>query len=177
MTMIGSIEAEIVSKLVAALTRAGDPSPQVDVQAWPQRPKDYRMTHPIGAALVIYHGANYRDVETAIGTHALLEASFEIGLMARSLRNLNNGVELGMYELIELSRNALMGWQPTAAAGAIAIKHDGFDDYHESVWQYHIKVSVPVVVVGSNNLGAMFGDDLAFGDAPPPIASVGFSAV
>lgn len=177
MSLIGNIEADIVIRLTAALTLAGNASPQVDVQAWPQRPKDYRMSHPIGAALVIYHGADYQDRETAVGMHAMLNIKFELNLMARNLREstqINGMNDLGMYEFLELCRNALMGWQPALAAGAIAIKSDGFEDYHEGVWQYAIKFAMPVAIVGSNNIGSMFGADIAFGGNSPPISQLNF---
>lgn len=177
MSLIGNIEADIVAHLAAALTLNGQSSPQVDVQAWPQRPKDYRMSHPIGAALVIYNGADYKDSETSTGMHALLNVKFELNLMARNLREsaeINGLSDLGMYAFLEACRNALMGWQPPLAGGAIAIKSDGFEDYHEGVWQYSMKFTLPVVVVGNNNIGSMFGADVAFGGNPPPISQLIF---
>ena len=81
-------ENAVIARIAAALTLVGQSHPKVEVRAWPDRPRDYRMTHPKGAALVIYRGSKYAHHATA-GQLVSYEDEFELGLISRTVREAN----------------------------------------------------------------------------------------
>lgn len=149
--MILMLEKSIVQRITEALTLPGQQHPKVDVQAWPSKPREYKMTHPYGCALVLYRGSKYSDDKSTGGQYVEYDDSFEIGLLSRTLREPNvpdtANAGRGIYELIESCRDALMGWQPDQARSIVRIKAIEFDDYSEGTWGYSLRFSVPMLTV------------------------------
>ncbi len=154
MSMVGDLENTIVARLAAALTLAGQAHPKVEVRAWPDRPRDYRMTHPNGAALVIFRGSKFAHHATA-GQLVTYEDEFELGLVSRTLREANTpgatdaALGVGIYDLLETCRNTLLGWTPPTASGQVRIISVEFDDYVEGTWGYSLRFGVPMTTVAN----------------------------
>lgn len=157
--LITQIEDAIVQRLVAVLTVVGNPQPSVEVRAWPNDPRSYKMLHPHGAVLVVYKGSNYDYKNDTVATITSREADYEVSVQARTLREhqppagvapspvntQGQAVGLGIHDLLEIVGGALGAWVlPQATAGA-RIKSEQFDDYTEGVWGYSIKLAVPLV--------------------------------
>lgn len=155
---VAALESAIVQRLAAALTRPHQQHPCVDVLAWPQRPREFRMTHPHGAALVIYRGSSFAHGATAQQRLAW-EDAFELGLIARTLRGPQQPMQatqptqggdapapgVGMYDLLHTCRHALLGWVPEGACAPVRMVSVDFDDYHEGTWAYSLRFAVPML--------------------------------
>lgn len=139
------LEADIISRLTAALTIGGQRHPKVDVQAWPDNPTAFRMAHPIGTVLVVYKGTKY--AKTTADTD---QSDYEVSIMARTLREPNptdsttDALGVGTYDLIDTVVGCLHGWSPAEAMGQLLVTSDGFDKYNEGVWFYTIRCAVPM---------------------------------
>lgn len=154
MSAVALTENAIIARITAALTLNGQLHPKVEVRAWPDRPRDYRMTHPKGAALVIYRGSKFGHHATA-GQLVSYEDEFELGLVSRTLREANTpdatdaAEGVGIYDLLETCRNTLLGWAPQQASGQVRIISVDFDDYVEGTWGYSLRFAVPMTTVAN----------------------------
>lgn len=154
MSTVGELESAIVARLSAALTLPGQAHPKVDVRAWPERPRDYRMAHPHGAALVIYRGSKFTHRATA-GQLVPYEDEFELGLVSRTLREANApgtveaALGVGIYDLLQTCRETLMGWVPQFASGQVRVISIEFDDYVEGTWGYSLRFAIPMTTVAN----------------------------
>lgn len=141
MNAISRLEADILQRITAALTNPEQAYPKIDVQAWPDRPADYKMLHPQGAALLVYKGKKYSD-----NVKNDDKAEFELAIMARTLHEPNTEAPIGtgVYELLSTCIDALHGWRSEYATRPLTIVSDGFNLYGEGVWTYSIRFTVPV---------------------------------
>ena len=89
MSAIGQLEAAIVARIGAVLTLPGQTHPKVEVRAWPERAREYKMSHPHGCAMVIYKGSKFAQDQSTAGHLVAFEAEFELGLISRTLREPN----------------------------------------------------------------------------------------
>lgn len=179
MSAIGQLEAAIVARIGAALTLPGQAHPKVDVRAWPERAREYKMTHPHGCAMVIYKGSKFAQDQSTAGLLVTYEAEFELGLISRTLREANlpsvadvgGTASTGIYDLLESCRIALLGWQPALAAGAVRLRSEDFDDYVEGTWGYSLRFLVPMMTVAERPCPpgpwAFDGPNSCCIDAPP----------
>ena len=164
MSAIGQLEAAIVARIGAALKLPGQTHPKVEVRAWPERAREYKMSHPHGCAMVIYKGSKFSQDQSTSGHLVAFEAEFELGLISRTLRepNLPSGAPetdvalsasfgTGIYDLLESCRIALLGWQPDQAAGAVRLRSEDFDDYVEGTWGYSLRFLVPMMTVAERH--------------------------
>lgn len=162
---IKELEDTIVQRISEVLTLPGQQHPKIEVRSWPGKPREYKMTHPHGCALVIYQGSKYADDKSTGGQYVEYDDLFEIGLISRTLREpnvpdvANSG--RGIYELMESCRDALMGWQPEQARSVVRIKSIAFDDYAEGTWSYCMRVAVPMLTVSGRSCPSdMLGSSL-----------------
>lgn len=151
MSILGDIENEIVSRLTGVLTLPNQEYPKVDVQAWPASPKDFKMIHPFGCVLVVYKDSKFKAGSTG-GHFVDTDAEFEVSVIARTLREPNapelpEPIGVGMYDLLESCKTALLGWQPVDASAAMQIHGERFSDYTEGGWTYTQLWRVPMVTV------------------------------
>lgn len=147
--MIKDLELAMVQRLTEVLTLAGQPHPKVDVLAWPNKPREYKMLHPHGCVMVIYKGSKYSDDKSTGGQYVSSDAMFELGILSRTLRepNVPDAVGRGAYELLDTCRTSLMGWQPDQASSIVRLVRDEFDDYAEGTWGYSLKIAIPMLTV------------------------------
>lgn len=152
-SLIEQVETALVARLAEAFTIPGKPHPIVDVLAWPSDPRTFKMQHPVGACMVIYRGLTDDDRSAMAGQRVEQEASYEIGILARTLREhqppqgASQGAGTGAYDLLNTCRKALMGWRVPVASGVTKVQKDAFDDYVEGVWGYTIRLTVPLMCV------------------------------
>lgn len=153
MSAVGDLESAIVARLAAALTLPGQEHPKVEVRAWPDKPSSYRMNHPHGAALVIFRGSQFTHGDTG-GQLVSYDDVFELGLISRTLREPNapgDTLGVGIYDLLEICRNALLGWTPAGASSAVRLVSVDFDAYSEGTWGYSLRVAVPQTTVADRH--------------------------
>lgn len=148
------IEVAIVDRLKAAFTELGKPHPTIDVIAWPGRPDTYKLSHPIGACMVIYNGTKYDDSHAMAGQAVYGDAEFEIGILARTLRehqppqgSASDALGTGAYDFLAVCRQALAGWRVPEAAGHVRVQKDSFTAYKEGEWGYSLFITMPTMTV------------------------------
>lgn len=147
---LADIEAALVERLSAALTAPGQQHPVVDVASWPGKPDDYRMTHGVGAVLVVFQGTRPQgQVQRGLNpvTH-----EFQIAVLSRSLREPNvqspdASRGEGAYQLIQIVLMALLGFEVPNAAGPVAMTEASFSGHDQGVWTYRLSCQIPGVWV------------------------------
>ena len=104
---IATIENAIVSQLSSQID-------SIEIAHYPDRPETWRLTHRVGAALVMYKGAQYGEL---LDTSAIIQErklEFEISVMMRDLGwavgGDPSGTSPGAYAIIEAIRTALTGY-------------------------------------------------------------------
>jgi hypothetical protein len=104
---IATIEDAIVTQLTAQID-------SIEIAHYPDRPETWRLTHRVGAALVMYKGSQYGDL---LDTAAIIQErklEFEVSVMMRDLGwavgGDPSGTSPGAYAIIEAIRTALTGF-------------------------------------------------------------------
>ncbi len=97
----------------AILGRLSSQIDSIEIAHYPDRPETWRLTHRVGAALVMYKGAQYGEL---LDTAAIIQErklEFEIAIMMRDLGwavgGDPSGPSPGAYAIIEAVRTALTG--------------------------------------------------------------------
>jgi hypothetical protein len=137
MSLLKTCEGQIVAQLKATLPQDANPSECVEIAAWPDDVKAYQLSGRLGAVLVMYAGDKAVPKDTG-GMAYEAVASWRIGITARNLRE--HG---GAYVLAQQVREALVGWQPDAAAGRMRYVETAFTDQGEGLWQYSVELQCP----------------------------------
>ena len=129
-----ALERAVIARLQALL-------PDVEVEAFPDDPDEYRLNHPLGALLVRYHGSKYgplMDTDLVVQERVM---AVEVTLVFRSL----NGKE-GIYTYLEAVRLALAGYQPPAFTKLKPLG-DEFLDRDKGEWRYAIDFATTTMVI------------------------------
>lgn len=132
--MILDIETALVGRLAAAL-------PDIQVEAYPERPEKYVLKHARGAALIGYGRSVYGDPQAPDVIVQLRQMEFDITILARNLRS--HG---GAYGYLDAARVALAGWRPAGARKVVPVR-DRFIGVKDGVWRYALTVSLAAVTV------------------------------
>lgn len=109
------------------------------VEAFPERPKEYTFTHPIGVVLVAYEKTNFGNPLATDYISQDLTHSFGMVILARNLRS-----HQGAYNVIDLLRKNLTGFIPVGGDKSW-VDDIQFLGQSESLWQYGMSLSVPAV--------------------------------
>ncbi len=142
---IATIEAAMLDELRSKL--AG-----VEVARFPDRPDAYRLTHRVGAALVIYRGASYGEqLDTEIVAQER-KLEFEVMVMVRDLGwntgGASGGAGPGAYEILEAVRVALTGFTVAGARKMHPVKERFVErDKQGGVWIYGITFALRTIAV------------------------------
>jgi Gp37 protein len=142
---IATVEAAIVAQLQA--TVAG-----IEIAHYPDRPESYRMTHRVGAALVMYKGAQYG---AQLDTAAIIQErrlEFEVTVMMRDLGwsygGAGDGPSPGAYAILEAIRTALTGFRVPGCRKIYALRERFIErDKQGGVWIYAIAFGLSTVAV------------------------------
>jgi hypothetical protein len=104
---IATIEDAIVTQLRSQIG-------SIEIAHYPDRPETWRMTHRVGAALVMYKGAQYGELLDTAAVIQERKLEFEISVMMRDLGwavgGDPSGMSPGAYAIIESIRTALTGY-------------------------------------------------------------------
>ncbi len=142
-----ALEQAVIARLQARM-------PELEVEAFPDDPDEYRLNHPLGALLVRYHGSKFGpllDTDLVVQDRSM---AVEVTLVFRSL----NGKE-GIYAYLEAVRLALAGFKPPAFAKLKPIGEE-FLAQGGGEWRYAIDFATTTTVIEEGEpeptLGAPF---------------------
>lgn len=142
---IASIENAIVAQLRALIG-------SVEVAHYPDRPESYRLTHRVGAALVVFRGSEYGKPLASDEIVQKRTLRFEVDLVMRDLGwgyggDLSGGAP-GAYAMLEAVRAALTGFAPPGCKKAYPVR-EGFvaRDPQGGVWIYQMTFELPTLAV------------------------------
>lgn len=146
---IQTLESAIVARLSSQVGA-------IEVVHFPDEPKAYRMTHPVGAALVTYRGANYGDLLDLDAIVQERSLEFDVTLMVRDLGwgvgSAPDGTNPGAYELLEQVLAALTGYQVPGARKVRLVREKFIErDRGGAVWIYAITFALSTVVVEASS--------------------------
>lgn len=130
------LEAAIVARLKAKV-------PQLAVELFPAQPKQYRLTHRLGALLVAYRGARYGDpqsIDTAVVQER--EIWFDVHVLARNL-----GGPQGITVFMEAARLALVAHR-VKAFSPIRAQAERFLSEDDGVFTFALTVSATTQAFG-----------------------------
>lgn len=142
---IATIETAIVNQLHSRIDT-------VEIAHFPDKPSAYRLTHRVGAALVVYRGASYGaqlDTSTIAQVRTL---KFDVTLVMRDLGwsygGEAGGTSPGAYAVLEQARNALTGFRVPGCRKMYPVR-DRFEgrDPQGGVWIYAITFALDTIAV------------------------------
>lgn len=142
---IATVEAAIVAQLQSAVGG-------IEIAHYPSRPESYRMTHRVGAALVMYKGAQYGE---QLDTAAIIQErrlAFEVTVMMRDLGwsygGAAGGPDPGAYAILESIRAALTGFRVPGCRKMRPVRERFIKrDRQGGVWIYAIGFELSTVAV------------------------------
>ena len=153
--MIAEIERDMVAILATAL-------PDLSVEAFPDRPEVYRLTHSNGAVLVGYSGSRLPDPSVLAGTQQKRRLEFQLVVKMRTLRD-----HTGVYAALEAIRTDLAG-QAIRGARFYPIREQ-FEDVSSGVWTYLAVYAADIPWVSQ----AQYPDDVAIALAAATLTTTG----
>lgn len=149
-TTIQDFEDVIVARLQAGF-------PNLEVKAFPDRPEDYRFTHPTGSLLLHYRGADFGETQ-GIGTISLRrKLLWDVTVYAKSLHS-HIGTRVfdaqgtlqgkgGALLLLDALRAHLTGWRPKGAVTGMMPEREDFLNRDASAWIYVARFSLTAPLV------------------------------
>lgn len=118
------LEEAVLMQLDAAVELSS-----IKVEPYPDRPSDYRLHNPNGAALVVIQGSRYSPAINGVQTRT---TRIIVTLLVRNL-----STHAGAYPLIDAVVAALQGWQPDGWQAVSAVSEQ-FITEDSGVWQYDL---------------------------------------
>ena len=120
------IEQAIIDRLKSRIT-------DVPVEAFPERPSEYRLRHASGVLLVVYRGSKYTESQSAGVAVQARKQEWDVIIVSRNLRSHQNA-----YDLLDKVRAALSGYQVVPTAEIMAPIREQFINESNGIWQYGI---------------------------------------
>ncbi|WP_028488089.1 Gp37 family protein [Thiothrix lacustris] len=117
-----ALEDAVISNLASA-------SLGISVEPYPDRPADYSMIDPVGAALVVIPSSRYSPMINGVQTRT---TRIVVTLLVRNL-----ATHAGAYPLIDAVLATLQGWTPDDWQPVAAISEQ-FVTEDNGVWQYDL---------------------------------------
>src|SRR5258708_27927611 len=148
---IATIEDAIVNQLRLQIS-------SIEITHYPDRPETWRLTHRVGAALVMYKGAQYGEL---LDTAAIIQErklEFEISVMMRDLGwavgGDASGPSPGAYAIIEGIRAALTGYEVPGCRKMYPLREKFVKrDKQGGVWTYSSTVALSTVAEEASHPG------------------------
>jgi hypothetical protein len=142
---IATIEDAIVNQLSSQIN-------SIEIAHYPDNPETWRLTHRVGAALVMYKGAQYGEL---LDTAAIIQErklEFEIAIMMRDLGwavgGDASGPSPGAYAIIESIRTALTGYLIPGCRKMFPVREKFLKrDKQGGVWTYASTFALSTVAV------------------------------
>lgn len=147
-TMETAIIGQLQQFLGASLGRQ-----MIEIAHFPDRPKLYELRHPIGAALVCYAGSTYEKIDDIGHVIQDREMLWDIGVLMRDLGwaygGPSSGMSPGAYQVIDLIRQALLGFRPSKGFTPMRLVYDRFlrTDSDAAVWVWDVRFATRSKVV------------------------------
>ncbi|HYL58619.1 MAG TPA: Gp37 family protein [Candidatus Acidoferrales bacterium] len=170
---IASIEAAILGQLRALITG-------IEIAHYPDRPESWRMTHRVGAALVMYKGAEYGGLLDTAAVIQERKLEFEIALLMRdlgwSVGGATAGPSPGAYAMIESIRNALTGFRAPGCGKMHPVREKFVErDKQGGVWSYALTfhLTTPAVEASTTENFPLFVRGLAMEEGGETSIAVG----
>jgi len=136
---IATIEDAIITQLRSQIS-------SIEIAHYPDRPETWRMTHRIGAALVMYKSAEYGELLDTAAIIQQRKLEFEISIMMRDLGWAVGGD--GAYAIIEAIRAALTGFQIPGYRKMYPVREKFVKrDKQGGVWTYASTFALSTVAV------------------------------
>ncbi len=142
---VASIQTAIVARLSAIVT-------SIEVVHFPDYPKNYRLTHRIGAALVVYRGSEYGRVEDTASIIQERKMEFDVTVLVRDLGWSVGGTRAatspGAYAILEAIRAALTGYRIPGARKIFMVREKFVErDADGGVWMYLITIGLTTMTL------------------------------
>jgi hypothetical protein len=142
---IATIETAIVARLRALVT-------SIEIAHFPDSPKNYRLTHRIGAALVVYRGSEYGQVEDTASIIQQRKMEFDVTVLVRDLGWSVGGspgaTSPGAYAILEAIRAALTGYQVPGARKIYLVREKFVErDADGGVWMYLLTIALSTMAI------------------------------
>ena len=146
---IATIGDAIVNRLSSQIN-------SIEIAHYPDRPETWRLTHRVGAALVMYKGAQYGDL---LDTAAIIQErklEFEIAIVMRDLGwavgGDPSGPSPGAYAIIESVRTALTGYRIPGCRQMYPVREKFLKrDKRGGVWTYASTFALSTVAVEASH--------------------------
>ncbi len=145
---VASIEAAIVARLREMVT-------SIEILHFPDNPKTYRLTHRIGAALIVYRGSDYGKVVHTASIIQERKMEFDVTVLVRDLGWSVGGTPAatspGAYAILETIRAALTGYLIPGARKIFMVRDKFVErDADGGVWMYLLTVAVTTMALESS---------------------------
>jgi len=142
---IATIEDAIVNQLRSQIN-------SIEIAHYPDRPETWRLTHLVGAALVMYKGAQYGELLETAAIIQERKLEFEIAIMMRDLGwavgGDPSGPSPGAYAIIEGIRTALTGYRIPGCRQMYPVREKFVKrDKQGGVWTYASTFALSTVAV------------------------------
>jgi Gp37 protein len=175
-TDIATIETAIVAQLRSHIN-------SIEIVHYPDQPETWRMTHRVGAALVIYKGAQYGDLLDTAAVIQERKLEFEVAVMMRDLGwavgGDASGPSPGAYAIIESVRAALTGFQIAGCRKMYPVREKFLKrDKQGGVWTYASTFAVTTMALEGSHLDGfpLFIKGIALEEAGQTTITVGAAA-
>lgn len=126
---INEIETEIIDRIKSKIS-------DLHIEGFPEKPLEFRLTHPTGAILVHYQGGSYSDSKSVGCIYQDKKLEFSITVVTRNLRSYT-----GSYFYLDKVRQILTGFRPLCCTKMQPVKED-FISENNGIWQYSINFSL-----------------------------------
>ena len=142
---IATIETAIVTRLQAMVT-------SIEIVHFPDNPENYRLTHRIGAALIVYRGSEYGPLEDTAAIIQERRMMFDVTVLVRDLGWSVGGppgaTSPGAYAILEAIRAALTGYRVPGARKTYMVREKFVKrDAEGGVWIYLLTVGLVTMAV------------------------------
>ena len=170
---IATIETAIVTRLRAMVT-------SIEIVHFPDNPKNYRLTHRIGAALVVYRGSEYGQVDDTAAIIQERRMEFDVTVLVRdlgwSVGGTPGATSPGAYAILEAIRAALTGYQIPGARKISMVREKFVErDADGGVWIYLLTVRLSTMALEASTTDdfPLFVKGVALDRAGESIVTVG----
>jgi len=126
---INEIENQIIERINSKIN-------DLHIQGFPEKPSEFRLTHPKGAILVHYQGGNYSESKSLGYMVQDKKLEFSVTVVTKNLRS-----HEGSYFYLDKVRQILTGYRPDNCSKMQPIKED-FLSEDNGIWQYSINFSL-----------------------------------
>lgn len=115
--------------------------PELHVEGFPDKPSEFRLTHPKGAILVHYQGGNYSEPKSLGYIVQDKKLEFSVTVVTRNLRT-----HEGAYSYLDRVREILTGYRPKNCSKMQPSK-ENFLIETAGIWQYSINFTLTTPVI------------------------------